>query len=58
MFCKNCGAQVQDGVAFCGVCGAQMEAPVAASPQYAPVADKKNNLVANAKRTIQAHKRG
>lgn len=45
MFCKNCGAEVQDGVAFCGACGAQMEAPVAAAPQYAPVAEKNNNLV-------------
>ena len=33
MFCKNCGNQVPDGVAFCAACGT----PVAAAPAPAPV---------------------
>ncbi|MCL1896129.1 MAG: zinc ribbon domain-containing protein [Clostridiales bacterium] len=42
-FCKNCGAQVEEGAGFCPGCGAAMEgqpvqgyAPPPAQPQYAP----------------------
>ena len=34
MFCKNCGSQVPEGIAFCAACGT----PVAAAPAAAPVA--------------------
>ncbi len=35
MFCKNCGAQNQDGAKFCHVCGAVIEQPQA-QPQQPP----------------------
>ena len=36
-FCKNCGAQLADGVAFCANCGQKTEAPAPqAAPQPAP----------------------
>lgn len=36
MFCKNCGNQVPDGVAFCAACGTPVvAAPAAAAPVYA-----------------------
>ena len=45
MFCKNCGNQIPDGVAFCNNCGAAVaeapaQAPVAAAPvvEQAPAA--------------------
>ena len=36
MICKNCGAQLQDGMAFCTNCGCKLEAPAPqpAQPQY------------------------
>ena len=43
MFCKNCGNQIPDGVAFCAACGtaaAPAAAPAAAAA--APKADKSN----------------
>lgn len=54
MFCKNCGAQVPEGVAFCASCGTPVAtapvaaapvaaAPVAANPAQAAVAAVKNN---------------
>ena len=39
MFCKNCGSQVPDGIAFCAVCGtpvAGAEAAPAAAEAAAP----------------------
>lgn len=50
MICANCGANVPDGVKFCGVCGQPMPAPAApVAPAYAPVAPvatpKKNNTM-------------
>ena len=55
MFCKNCGSQVPDGIAFCAACGTPVPgaaAPAApAAPTYAPAAPAapkkggKNNLV-------------
>ena len=36
-FCKNCGAQLADGVSFCANCGQKTEAPAPqAAPQPAP----------------------
>lgn len=36
MFCKNCGNQIPDGVAFCAACGTPVAAaPAAAAPVYA-----------------------
>ena len=36
MVCKNCGATLQDGMAFCTNCGCKIEAPAPqpAQPQY------------------------
>ena len=36
MICKNCGAQLQDGMAFCTNCGCKLEAPAPqpAQPQF------------------------
>ena len=49
MFCGNCGANNQDGAAFCAGCGAALVSnaqPVDAQPEYAseyvPAAPKKN----------------
>ncbi len=36
MFCKNCGAQIPDGSAFCGNCGTSMNEPVS-QPNPQPV---------------------
>lgn len=39
MFCKNCGARIDDGSLFCGECGAkQVEETAASAPAAAPVA--------------------
>lgn len=39
MFCKNCGNQVPEGVAFCAACGTPVTAaPAAAAPAYAAAA--------------------
>lgn len=42
MFCKNCGSQVPEGIAFCAACGTPVAgAPAAAAPAAAaPKADK------------------
>lgn len=45
MFCKNCGNQVPDGVAFCAACGT----PVAAAPAAAPAANPAQAAVAAVK---------
>ncbi len=39
-FCKNCGAQIADGVAFCANCGQKTEQP-APAPNPTPVAPEK-----------------
>ena len=36
MFCKNCGAQVQDGVAFCPNCGQSVTGDAQAQNQAQP----------------------
>lgn len=45
MFCKNCGSQVPEGIAFCAACGTPVAgAPAAAAPvAAAPAAPKANN---------------
>lgn len=41
MFCKNCGSQVPEGIAFCAACGTPVAgAPAAAAPAAAPAAPK------------------
>ena len=35
MFCKYCGAQLEDGSAFCSKCGGNLAQPAAAQPQAA-----------------------
>lgn len=45
MFCKNCGNQVPDGVAFCAACGTA----VAAAPAAAPAANPAQAAVAAVK---------
>ena len=35
MFCKNCGTQLDDGLAFCTNCGAKQDAAAPAQPQQA-----------------------
>ena len=49
MICKNCGAQIPDGSAFCTECGApvQQEQPVQ-QPQYTPVQPVVNDPELNA----------
>ncbi len=37
MFCKNCGAQLPDGSAFCGSCGTALNAQQAAPAYEEPV---------------------
>ena len=41
MFCKSCGAQIEDGTKFCPNCGAEqtVEAPQPAAPAYTPAPD-------------------
>lgn len=49
MFCKNCGNQIPDGVAFCAACGTAVApaAPAAEAAPAAPVAaaPKNNNTI-------------
>ena len=33
-FCRNCGAQIKDGVKFCTDCGAATEVGSASAPEY------------------------
>lgn len=38
MFCKNCGAQLEDSVTFCTQCGVRLSKPASASvPEAVPV---------------------
>ena len=36
MFCPNCGAQIQDGAAFCAACGTNLSAGTGAPVQQYP----------------------
>ena len=38
MFCKNCGAQLEDSVTFCTQCGIRLAKPVSA-PEVVPVSE-------------------
>lgn len=45
-FCKNCGTQVEENVAFCPKCGASVDAaPQQPKQQYNPAQDAQQNKV-------------
>ncbi len=43
MFCKNCGAKIQDGISFCTNCGQKVEVPVAANNVQNTIPEQKGS---------------